>query len=156
ITASRALVFVAVLIMFSGIASADTLAIFGPTSLTNVAPTQFGRLVRNGIPQNWAGSESFPGSTSPTTLYHYRTFAVNVGLTPFVQVIMDDVSTTEFASAYLGSYNPTSLATNWLGDAGSSGNAFGVDPRVFQVHVPIDSTIVIVINNTTGGALTDT
>jgi PEP-CTERM motif len=154
ITAPRTLAGVAFLIVFSSIASADLITVIGPTSLTNADPTQLGRLARDGVPQDWAGSEPFPGILNTATSYHYETFAVNVGLTPYIQIIIDDVATTEFASAYLGFYNPSNLALNWLGDAGSSGNVNGVAPS-FQIFAPVNSTIVIVVNNTTGGTLTD-
>jgi hypothetical protein len=141
-------------VLLAGVASADVIATFGPTSLSNADPTQMGRLSRNGIPQDWAGDESFPGTLNPAIAYHYETFSVNVGSLPFVQIEMDDISTFEFISAYNASFNPLSLSTNWLGDAGTSGNFFGVDPVFFQVIVPVNGTLVLVVNNTTGGALT--
>ncbi|HEY3441351.1 MAG TPA: PEP-CTERM sorting domain-containing protein [Paludibaculum sp.] len=122
-------------------------------SLANTDPTQLGRLSRNGIPQDWAGSEPFPGTINLATPYHYRYYDVNVGATPFIQIIMDASTVTEFASAYITSYDPANKATNWLGDAGVSGNYFGVDPLFFQVIATPNSILRVVINNTTGGAL---
>ena len=112
-------------------------------------PTQQGRLSRNGVPTDWSGSV-FPGVINPGVTYHYETFAVNVGVTPFIQITMDSLSANTFASAYLGSYDATNLSTNYLGDAGSSGNYFGTDPISFQVFVPTNDWLVIVINNTAG------
>ena len=111
-------------------------------------PTQLGRLSRNGIPQDWANSEPFPGVINPTTVYNYHVYSVNVGITPFVQVSFDSVPANTFVSAYLDSYDPTNLATNWLGDAGFSGNLFGVDPVFFQVVVPINHDLMVVVNTT--------
>jgi hypothetical protein len=128
--------------------------------LASFDPTQLGRLSRNGIPQDWVGSEPFPGVINPATSYFYQTYSVNVGADTFIQITFDDVSTSEFASAYVGAYLPNSAGspnfgfdTNWLGDAGTSGNFFGVDPVFFQVIVPANSDLVVVVNNTTGGAV---
>jgi len=124
-------------------------------ALTLTDPTQLGRLSRNGIPQDWAGTEAFPGVINTTTTYHYHVYQVNVGITPFIQILFDSVSPNTFVSAYDTSYAPNSTGapnfgfdTNWLGDAGFSGNPFGVDPVFFQVRIPVNHNLLIVINNT--------
>jgi PEP-CTERM motif len=118
-------------------------------------PTQNGRLSRNGLGQDWALGEPFPGVINTLTAYHYLTYVVNVGNAPYVQVILDSSSTNIFISAYDTFYAPNSAGgpnfgfdTNWLGDAGLSGNDFGVDPLFFQVFVPLNHNLVLVINNT--------
>ncbi len=116
-------------------------------------PTQLGRLSRNGVLQDWFGSESFPGVFNAATSYRYRTYSIPVGLTPYVQVMLDSTSTNIFASAYITAYTPGSgLATNWLGDAGTSGNFFGVDPLYFNTVGTTNGTLVVVVNETTPGA----
>ena len=132
------------------------LDVSGALALTD--PTQMGRLSRNGIGQDWAGDEPFPGVINTSTVYRYHTYLVNVGITPFIQVIFDSVSPNTFVSAYDTSYAPNSAGapnfgfnTNWLGDAGVSGNDFGVDPLFFQVIVPAGHNLVIVVNNTAAG-----
>jgi hypothetical protein len=134
------------------------------TGLTLADPTQQGRLSRNGIPQDWANTETFPGAINAATTYHYRTFVVDpitIALGPFIQISLDDQGPTQgnlFASAYFTSYVPNSVATgnlgfdtNWLGDAGLSGNFFVTDPAFFQVTVPLGDSLVVVVNNTAGG-----
>jgi PEP-CTERM motif len=118
-------------------------------------PTQLGRLSRNGILQDWVGSEPFPGVINTTTLYHYHTYVVNVGTTPYVQVNFDSLSANTFVAAYDTAYLPNSAGapnlgfnTNWLGDAGASGNFFGTDPIFFQVLVPLNHNLLIVVSNT--------
>src|SRR5438128_1300263 len=96
-------------------------------------PTQLGRLSRNGIIQDWAGSEPFPGIINGSTSYHYAAYLVNVGLSNFIQIDFDSTSANTFVSAYQTSYSPPDLTTNWLGDGGASGNFFGTDPRFFNV-----------------------
>ena len=120
-------------------------------ALTLGDPTQQGRISRNGIPSDWSGVKAFPGVVSPATTFYYTEYSLIPGITQYVQVTFDSVSTATFISAYLGSYDPTNLATNYLGDAGSSGNYFGVDPISFQVFVPMSETLVLVINNTAAG-----
>ena len=123
-------------------------------------PTQLGRLSRNGIPQDWAGTEDFPGVLNTTTMYNYHAYMVNVGVTPFVQIEFDSTSTNTFVSAYDTAYLPNSAGspnfgfdTNWLGDAGFSGNFFGVDPLFFQVLVPENHNLLIIVDTTGAGGL---
>jgi hypothetical protein len=125
------------------------------SSLVIADPTQLGRLSRNGIVQDWSGTETFPGVINTSTTYHYHTYAVNVGITPFIQIEFDSLSTNTFVSAYDTAYLPNSAGganlgfdTNWLGDAGSSGNFFGTDPIFFQVIAPINHTLLVVVSNT--------
>ena len=139
-------------VMFSSLAAAEE--IFTTTdALTAADPTQLGRLSRNGLAQDWIGSEPFPGVINPTTTYFYTAYAITVPTGgQFLQIEVDSVSTNTFVSAYSGAYDPTNLATNWLGDAGTSGNFFGTDPLFFQVIAP-SSTIWLVVNNTGAGGI---
>lgn len=125
--------------------------------LVSANPTQAGRLGRNGVPQDWAGSEAYPGEINGGTMYHYKTYLVSVGALRYVQVFVDaqgGASGNVFSSAYTTSYNPASKATNWAGDAGISGNFFfGSDPNYFNVLVPANSMLVVVINETSASAL---
>ena len=122
------------------------------STLASTDPTQLGRLSRSGVPSDWSTLKSFPGIVNVSTLYHYTTFTLNVLTAAYLQISIDDPSTSFFASAYLGAYTPLSLATNrgldinYLGDAGSSGNAFGTDPGFFQIVVPQNRNLVVVIN----------
>jgi hypothetical protein len=132
------------------LASAETIAVFSD-ALSASDPTQLGRLSRNGIPQDWLGSEPYPGEINPTTAYTYKTYVISSSLlsqTPFIQVSFDDALTNTFISAYEGSYSPTSKATNWLGDPGTSGNFFGTDPLFFQFVIDPSKDLVLVVNST--------
>jgi hypothetical protein len=121
-------------------------------------PIQFGRLSRNGLPQDWTGGELFPGILNPTTAYHYRTYVLSVGLASFIQISVDSLQVNTFVSAYDTAYLPNAaslpnlgLDTNWLGDGGISGNFFPGDPLFFQVRVPQNHNLVVVITNTAAG-----
>jgi hypothetical protein len=124
-------------------------------SLAGGDPTQLGRLTRNGVPSDWSTAKPFPGVTSPTTSFHYKTLdlditALEAGFTygGFIQIDFDSPFVTTFLSAYLDFYNPLNLATNYLGDAGFSGNLVSGDPAFFQVFVPQAHHLILVLNET--------
>ncbi len=130
-----------------------------PTTGTS---TQLGRLVRNGVPQDFSGSEAYPGTNNPTVTFNYTVLTLSpaqlAGL-PNVQIEFDTQGLGLFASAYVNSYNPITATnsagnfqTNWLGDQGSSGDySFGNTPNgtpdisFFGVTVPAGSSLVIVL-----------
>jgi len=131
------------------------------TALTISDPIQRGRLSRNGIPQDWAKTEPFPGIVNPDVIYHYRTFVLpSAALAPgrFVQISLDHlgpIQGTLFVSVYINSYEPNSTTgsnrgfqKHWIGDLGFSGNTFGVDPQFLEVLVPAGADLVVVVNNT--------
>jgi hypothetical protein len=98
---------------------------------------------------DWSGGEQFPGAFNPSTNYHYHAYRVSVRSTPFIQINVDSVSANTFVSAYDTSYAPESgFDTNWLGDAGFSGNFPPPSPIFFQVRIPQNHDLLIVVNNT--------
>ncbi len=136
-------------------AQAETISAF-TGSLTASDPTQLGRLSRNGVPQDWSGGEAYPGVINTGVSYYYHTYvisAASLALTPFVQIsIFDELNLKNtFVSAYAGSYNPNNKAANWLGDAGTSGNYFDIDPISFQVILAANTDLVLLVNSTTSG-----
>jgi hypothetical protein len=118
------------------------------SSLASTDATQLGRLSRTGVASDWSASKAFPTTINPAVVYHYKTFSVAVGTTSFVQIELDDPNAVFLASAYLDFYSPGSQATNYLGDAGTSGDRAG-SPIYFQVAVPANHTVVVVINEVT-------
>jgi hypothetical protein len=83
---------------------------------------------------------------------------VSVGITPFIQIDFDSISLNTFVSAYDVSYNPDSAGppnygfnVNWFGDAGFSGNSFGVDPLFFNLIAPVNTNLIVVVNQTAAG-----
>ena len=161
------LVWMAAFFLTCGLAEA-TVIFTGSMSIAAADPTQLGRLSRNGIPQDWTGGEPFPGVINPTTSYHYTTFdldltALEAGYDSygeFIQINFDSTAATTFLSAYQDAYLPNSggtpnfgFDTNWLGDPGTSGNYFGVNPLFFQVIVSSPHHLILVLNEsvTNGG-----
>jgi PEP-CTERM motif len=124
-------------------------------ALTLLDPTQTGRLSRDGVPSDWSGPKAFPGVLNPSTTYHYEAFLINVGMTPFIQISDDTTAGNLFFSAYDTTYSPDSAGapnfgfdTNYLGDAGFSGDPFPGDPQFFQVVVPANHNLLVIVNNT--------
>jgi PEP-CTERM motif len=135
---------------------ADTVSQFD-TSLSAADPTQLGRISRSGVPSDWSTAKPFPGVINTTTSYVYTTFdfaASNFTDAPYVQISIFDYEDGAdlFLSAYSGSYSSPPSALNFLGDAGSSPNYFGVDAVTFQVIVPTGQDLILVLNESLGGA----
>jgi hypothetical protein len=136
---------------------ADTVALFD-TSLSATDPHQLGRLSRTGVPADWSTTKAYPGTLNPTISYVYKTFDFSSSfftVAPFVQISIFDYTAggmNLFLSAYAGSYDPLHPGTNYLGDEGSSGNLFGTDAASFQIIVPTGQDLILVLNETLGGA----
>jgi hypothetical protein len=150
---------IAAFLLMGGLAQATQIFNFPGLTISAGDPTQLGRLSRNGIPQDWSGSEPYPGVINGTLSYHYRTLDLDLAALEsgfyyggFIQVEFDSNSANTFMAAYLNSYNPANLATNFLGDFGFSGDAFPGDPAFFQVFVPSGNHLVLVYNETTPNA----
>lgn len=129
----------------------------GDVSLTSSDLTQFGRLARNGVPQDFSGGEAYPGEVNPTTRYYYTTiaapFTFNATQDVYYGITFDDDAGDLFASAYDGAYDPTNKALNWLGDAGQSGNyifypGLPGDALFFGVKVAAGGSLTLVVNST--------
>ena len=129
----------------------------GAMTVLDTDPTQLGRLSRSGVPSDWSEQKLFPGIVNATTSYHYTVLDLDLGALEasygayggYIQISFDSTPATTFLSTYLGAYLPGSLSTNYLGDVGSSGNYFGVDPEYFQVIVPTGNHLLLVMNETT-------
>ena len=146
------------------VAHAKLISDFTSVITPNNSSTQFGRPSRNGVPQDWAGDEAYPGVNPATlsNLYFYKTYSFAASKftgAPYVEVTLYDLFDTGnlFISAYAGSYDPAHRATNWLGDAGLSGNIFGTDSTFFDVVLPTGEPLVLVVNTAglLGGGLYD-
>jgi len=142
------LFFAAVLSVISATsASAVVLVDTGIQTLLSTDPTTLGRISRNGVPSDWSASKAFPGDINATTSYHYQLVTIHVMNTPFIQVSIDEPGVVFFAAAYLDSFVPGSFSTNYLGDAGATGNIFG-NPAFFQIVVPAGHDLVLFVEDT--------
>jgi len=152
---------VAAFVLSCGIAHA-TIIFDGTATISAGDPTQLGRLSRNGVAQDWTGSEPFPDVINTATSYHYTTIDLDLSSLEagyvfggFLQIEFFASAPFTFLSAYLGSYDPTNKATNWLGDGGTSPPVFGTNSVFFQIVAGAADHIILVMNETTPGAGVD-
>jgi hypothetical protein len=111
-----------------------------------------GRLSRSGPSSEWADPKAFPGTVNGGVTYYYTEYSFSIPTNGnYFQIEIYDPFIAIFASAYLDTFTPGPgpTATNYLGDAGSSGGFDGFES--FQVYVPSSHTLDLVIN-TVGAA----
>ena len=121
-------------------------------SIDTSDPTQIDRLFRSGVPQ------TCPASTTCATFgdglpRHYDSYAFTntTGATQCVTIDTNTACTGTnfiFIGAYLDSFDPNNICTNWIGDSGSSPNP----DKAFQVDVDDGQTLVVVVSEVTPDA----
>src|SRR5438128_4444364 len=121
-------------------------------SITDTDPTQTDRLFRSGIPQTCPSSNTCAIFGDPTP-HHYDayTFTNTTGVTQCVNIDTNTACTGTnfiFTAAYLGSFDPNNICTNWIGDSGFSPNP----DQAFQVNVDNGQTFVVVVSEVTPNA----
>ena len=108
--------------------------------------TQTDRLGRSGIPQTCPASTTCAIQSIPMTPnYDAYTFTNNTGASQCVTVDTNTDCTgahSIFVAAYLGSFDPAHICTNWIGDAGSSPNP----DQAFSFDVDNGQTFVVVVS----------
>jgi hypothetical protein len=111
-------------------------------------PTQTDRMFRDGIASTCAAPKVCPGVLGDGLPRHYDsyTFTNTTGATQCVTVDVDAMTCTGtnfiFVEAYLGSFDPTNLCTNYLADIGGSPNPTGS----FSFDLADGQTVVLVVN----------
>jgi hypothetical protein len=116
-------------VLTPSLASAD---ISSGGTLDGAAPTQTGRLSRTGVPSACGAAKVNPGLTTATGTRSYLPFTVtnSTATTRCYIVTMTAADGINlYAAAYLGSFDPSNPATNFLADAGASQavQTFGFD-----------------------------
>jgi surface protein len=118
-------------------------------SITAANPKQTGRITRNGISSTCSTSKTCQIFTS-TGNFGYATHTItNPRNTPVCANIGLNSCDGAFAVAYLGSFNPTNLCQNYLGDVGNS----STNNYVFMdINIPANGTVIVVVHevNSTG------
>ena len=123
-------------------------------AITLADPTQTDRLNRGGIATE-CGAPNACSTIAGT--YHYRahTFVNTTGAPACITATLTTscplASNPIFAGAYLGSFNPASICTNNIGDAGASPLTPGV-PVTFDFTVPTGATFIVVVSEVTANA----
>ena len=112
-------------------------------SYPGTSGTQTGRLTRSGAASACGAAKAYPGTfdNAPRS-YDAYTFR-NAGAATCVTFTVTGCTGDQLILpvAYLGSFNPANIATNYLGDVGSSPAA----TTSFSVNVPANATVVLVI-----------
>lgn len=113
-------------------------------------PVQTGRLVRGNPPTTCAAPRTCPGVSSDTFQRNYdsHTYTNNTGSAICVTVRINSNcgDNALLSAAYLNSYNPTNLCSNYLADMGVAGPSFG-----YSFNVPAGATYVIVVTENSAG-----
>jgi N-acetylneuraminic acid mutarotase len=116
-------------------------------------PTQTDRLFRDLIPSTCAAPKVCPGPFGDGQQHHYDSyaFANTSGSTQCINVDINTACTLTnsiFATAYLDSFDPTNLCTNYLADEGGSPNP----TQPFSFNLDDGQTLVIVVTEITADA----
>jgi len=124
---------------------------FGPDVLDASDPTQADRLGRDGQPSSCSGKGcpggGFPGTKRYQT-YTFRNDSVAAAcFTVTINAALGGAGDIESA-AYLGSYDPTNLCLNYLGDSGIVGLGTTIPNVSYSFVVPGQSDFVVVVNTT--------
>ena len=119
-------------------------------SLATGDAQQTGRMNRFAAVSTCAAPKGYPGDFTTTGSRLYDSYTVtNPTSAPVCATIglTSGCGTSLFSAAYLGSFNPTSLITNYLADHGSSfpNTAF------YEATIPANGTIVVVVHETNTG-----
>jgi hypothetical protein len=121
-------------------------------SIATSDPTQLDRLFRSGIPQTCPASTSC-ATFGDVTPRHYDSYTFT-NTTGSPQCLMIDTNTActgtnfIFIAAYLGSFDPNNICTNWIGDSGGSPNP----DQPFSVNLAAGQTVVVVVSEVTPNA----
>jgi len=124
---------------------------FGPDVLNANDQTQSDRLGRDGQPSTCSGKGcpggGFPGTKFFQTYNFTNNSASAACFTVTINAALGGAGDIESA-AYVGSYDPTNLCLNYLGDTGIVGLGTAVPNVSYSFVVPPQSPFVIVVNTT--------
>jgi hypothetical protein len=119
-------------------------------SLATGDAQQTGRMNRFTALSTCAAPTSYPGTFTSSGARFYDSYTVtNPKNVPVCATIglTSGCGTTLFSAAYLGSFNPASVSTNYLADHGSSFPTTGF----YEAIIPANGTIVVVVHEVNPG-----
>lgn len=147
------------IVLFGVLAQASAVTVqTGSGTIETSDPVETGRILRNGIVSTWAAPKPYPGSNDlDPHFYDLVTvgFAPNAGQTVYYELTWTNLDSHPLPSPYLVAYQdifvPTTIFSNYLGDAGESPAAN--TPATFQVIVPAGHALMLVFQDipTTAG-----
>jgi hypothetical protein len=120
-----------------------------PTGVISaITGTQSVRMFRDGNPAVCGTAKAFPGLSGGTSTRKFDSYKLHncKSSTVCVTVTFTDTSGGNlFSSAYLTSFDPANLGTNYLADAGFSGT------ETYSFNVPANTDFLVNVNEVTGG-----
>jgi hypothetical protein len=122
-------------------------------NIDNTDPTQTDRLFRDGFPDFCACAGTCFTVAAGAIHYDAYTFTNTTGSTQCVTVdINTDCQNSNFifTAAYLGTFDPNNLCTNWIADEGQSQVPGNTTP--FSFNIEDGQTFVLVVSEVTAGA----
>jgi hypothetical protein len=124
-------------------------------NIDNNDPAQIDRLNRSGVSSCCGTPFTACQIFGDGQLHHYDayTFTNTTGLTQCVTVNINtdcQGSNFIFAAAYLGTFDPNNICTNWIVDEGSS--PIPGDPIPFSFNIEDGQTLVLVVSEVNAGA----
>jgi len=134
-----------------GGASASSV-VFGNSISSAGTPTEAARPNRNGVQSVCGSVKAFPGTVAGAGFAYQTASYTNAGPARCVTLTLSASCSGggnlfgAFVSAYSGAFDPTNLATNYLGDPGVSTGSPGVAGTPFQLNLAAGQTITLVVN----------
>ncbi len=127
-----------------------------PMTITNTltinSALQIDRITRDGIVNTCGLPKTYPGVIGDSGQRHYEAYPFYNGLSnTCVTVVLAEPNggCDLFSAAYLGSFNPTNLAQNYLGDGGLSTSGSGSE--TYSINVPSNSVFVVTVAEVDSG-----
>ena len=133
--------------------------VFGNSLSSAGIPTEAARMFRSGVPSVCGSAKAFPGTSAGAGFAYQTTSYTTAGAARCVTLTLNATCSGggnlfgAFVSAYSGAFDPTNLATNYLGDPGSSvGDPSQPTSIPFQVNLAAGQTITLVVNQVNDSA----
>lgn len=131
-------------VLLGAMPAAAVVVTTGSGTIANTDASQTNRVLRNGVASTWAAPKAFPGTIGGTFFFDEVdvSFAPNAAQDVYYQISFTNLDAgSPHAVAYLNSFDPGNIATNYLGDAGSTPGAGGTG--IFQVKVGAGDALVL-------------
>ena len=132
--------------------------VFGNSLSSAGIPTEAARMFRSGVPSVCGSAKAFPGTSAGAGFAYQTKSYTNAGPARCVMLTLTATCSGggnlfgAFVSAYSGAFDPTNLATNYLGDPGVSTGSPGVAGTPFQLNLAAGQTITLVVNQVNDSA----
>ncbi|MFI5098049.1 MAG: S8 family serine peptidase [Candidatus Acidiferrales bacterium] len=119
-----------------------------PAGITTATGTQVNRISRNGVISSCGTPKAFPGAITGSHTFDSYTFTACQAFCMTADLNAGSAGVNLFESAYTPSYVPTSIGTNYAGDAGLSSNI-----QSFAVATTAGTDYTLVVNDVAGNPL---